>query len=139
MIWFDRILCIYCLDNWYRLRLLYARFAQVITHVVYVICTTDISISDKTSMSFYPMTWFNTNVLYKVLFFYSLYWRNCSYCMLPGQQARFVQCPEGELQKRKEVVHTVTLHEVDVINSRTHGFLALFSGKFALHSSVVDN
>lgn len=42
--------------------------------------------------------------------------------------SRFVQCPEGELQKRKEVVHTVTLHEVDVINSRTHGFLALFSG-----------
>lgn len=41
---------------------------------------------------------------------------------------RFVQCPEGELQKRKEVVHTVTLHEIDVINSRTHGFLALFSG-----------
>ena len=32
---------------------------------------------------------------------------------------RFVQCPEGELQKRKEVVHTVTLHEIDVINSRT--------------------
>jgi len=43
-------------------------------------------------------------------------------------QTRFVQCPEGELQKRKEVVHTVTLHEIDVINSRTHGFLALFSG-----------
>merc|ERR1712210_303371 len=34
----------------------------------------------------------------------------------------------GELQKRKEVVHTVTLHEIDVINSRTQGFLALFSG-----------
>ncbi|XKL63941.1 hypothetical protein PGB90_006305 [Kerria lacca] len=45
-----------------------------------------------------------------------------------GPQTRFVQCPEGELQKRKEVVHTVTLHEIDVINSRTHGFLALFSG-----------
>merc|ERR1712080_14442 len=27
-----------------------------------------------------------------------------------------------------EVVHTVTLHEIDVINSRTQGFLALFSG-----------
>lgn len=40
----------------------------------------------------------------------------------------FVQCPEGELQKRKEVVHTVTLHDIDVINSRTQGFLALFSG-----------
>ena len=39
------------------------------------------------------------------------------------------QCPEGELQKRKEVVHTVSLHEIDVINSRTQGFLALFSGK----------
>ncbi|UKZ54749.1 RuvB-like protein 2 [Trichoderma virens] len=27
-----------------------------------------------------------------------------------------------------EVIHTVTLHEIDVINSRTQGFLALFSG-----------
>ena len=39
-----------------------------------------------------------------------------------------MQTPEGELQKRKEVVHTVTLHEIDVINSRTQGFLALFAG-----------
>lgn len=45
-----------------------------------------------------------------------------------GPQTRFVQCPEGELQKRKEVVHTVSLHEIDVINSRTQGFLALFAG-----------
>ncbi|XP_065070503.1 ruvB-like 2 [Rhopilema esculentum] len=45
-----------------------------------------------------------------------------------GPETKFVQCPEGELQKRKEVVHTVTLHEIDVINSRTQGFLALFSG-----------
>ncbi|KAJ3351467.1 RuvB-like 2 [Kappamyces sp. JEL0680] len=45
-----------------------------------------------------------------------------------SSDTRFVQCPEGELQKRKEVVHTVTLHEVDVINSRQQGFLALFSG-----------
>uniref|UniRef100_A0A8D3EBT2 RuvB-like helicase n=1 Tax=Scophthalmus maximus TaxID=52904 RepID=A0A8D3EBT2_SCOMX len=36
-----------------------------------------------------------------------------------GSQTQFVQCPEGELQKRKEVVHTVSLHEIDVINSRT--------------------
>lgn len=48
--------------------------------------------------------------------------------MLFLHQTKFVQCPEGELQKRKEVVHTVTLHEIDVINSRTQGFLALFSG-----------
>ncbi|NWI64000.1 RUVB2 protein, partial [Todus mexicanus] len=46
-----------------------------------------------------------------------------------GSQTKFVQCPDGELQKRKEVVHTVSLHEIDVINSRTQGFLALFSGK----------
>ena len=41
----------------------------------------------------------------------------------------------GELQKRKEVTHTVTLHEIDVINSRTQGFLALFSGE--LHTQVL--
>jgi RuvB-like protein 2 len=45
-----------------------------------------------------------------------------------GPATRFVQCPAGELQKRKEVVHTVSLHDIDVINSRTQGFLALFSG-----------
>lgn len=45
-----------------------------------------------------------------------------------GPQTRFVQCPEGELQKRKEMVHVVSLHEIDVINSRQQGFLALFAG-----------
>ncbi|KAJ9463378.1 RuvB-like helicase 2 [Diplonema papillatum] len=45
-----------------------------------------------------------------------------------SQNVRFVQTPDGELQKRKEVVHTVSLHEIDVINSRQQGFLALFSG-----------
>lgn len=41
---------------------------------------------------------------------------------------KYVACPEGELYKKKEVVHTITLHEIDVINSRTQGVLALFSG-----------
>lgn len=45
-----------------------------------------------------------------------------------SSNTRFVQTPEGELSKRKEVVHTVSLHEIDVINSRQQGFLALFSG-----------
>ncbi|KII72393.1 RuvB-like helicase 2 [Thelohanellus kitauei] len=45
-----------------------------------------------------------------------------------GSRTKFVKCPEGEVLKRKEVTHTVTLHEIDVINSRTQGFLALFSG-----------
>ncbi|KAK7315945.1 hypothetical protein VNO77_34527 [Canavalia gladiata] len=35
-----------------------------------------------------------------------------------GPQVKFVQCPDRELQKRKEVVHCVTLHEIGVINSR---------------------
>lgn len=46
-----------------------------------------------------------------------------------GPGVRFAQCPEGEIIKRKEVVHTVTLHDVDVINSRAQGFTALFSGE----------
>ena len=45
-----------------------------------------------------------------------------------GAAARFVACPEGELERRREVVHVVTLHEIDVINSRAQGFLALFAG-----------
>lgn len=46
-----------------------------------------------------------------------------------GPQTKFVQCPEGEITKKKEAVHTVTLHDIDVINSRSQGFLALFSGE----------
>ncbi|TYJ42330.1 hypothetical protein E1A91_A03G081800v1 [Gossypium mustelinum] len=54
-----------------------------------------------------------------------------------GPQTKFVQCPDGELQKRKEVVHSVTLHEIDVINSRTQGFLALFTGDTGeIHAEV---
>ena len=49
-----------------------------------------------------------------------------------GAQTRFIQTPEGELQKRKEVTHMVSLHDIDVINSRQQGFLALFSGQYLL-------
>lgn len=45
-----------------------------------------------------------------------------------GSDVKFVACPEGELQKKKELVHTVSLHDIDVVNSRSQGFLALFSG-----------
>ncbi|CAH2354016.1 ruvB-like helicase 2 [[Candida] railenensis] len=45
-----------------------------------------------------------------------------------GSDIKFIQCPEGELQKRKQVEHIISLHEIDVINSRQQGFLALFSG-----------
>lgn len=65
------------------------------------------------------------------LFFIS----TCAKCV----QVNFVHCPEGEIQKRKEVVHTVTLHEIDVINSRTQGFMALFSGDIGeIKSEVRD-
>ncbi|TKR72237.1 hypothetical protein L596_019715 [Steinernema carpocapsae] len=45
-----------------------------------------------------------------------------------GPQTKFVRCPEGEIMKRRETVHTVALHDIDVINSRSQGFMALFSG-----------
>ncbi len=32
------------------------------------------------------------------------------------------------MQKRREVVHTVSVHEINIIKSRTLGFLALFAG-----------
>lgn len=45
-----------------------------------------------------------------------------------GPEVKFVACPDGELQKKRSDVHVVNLHEIDVINSRSQGFLALFSG-----------
>jgi RuvB-like protein 2 len=45
-----------------------------------------------------------------------------------GADTKFVRCPNGELQQWREVVHIVSFHEIDVINSRTQGFMALFSG-----------
>ncbi|GFE55486.1 hypothetical protein BaOVIS_028900 [Babesia ovis] len=45
-----------------------------------------------------------------------------------GPNVKFVPCPSGELQKRQTITHTVTLHDIDVINSRSQGFLALFAG-----------
>ena len=44
-------------------------------------------------------------------------------CVQIGPSTRFVQCPDGELQRRKEVLHVVSLHEIDVINSRTQVLL----------------
>src|SRR5277367_5009035 len=54
-----------------------------------------------------------------------------------GADTKFLQCPDGELQKRRETVHTVSLHDIDVINSRTQGFLALFSGDTGEISSEI--
>ena len=45
-----------------------------------------------------------------------------------AKETKFVQTPVGELCKRKEFVHTVSLHEIDVINSKPQGFLSLFAG-----------
>ena len=43
-------------------------------------------------------------------------------------EVKFVACPEGEIQVKRDQVHTVSLHDIDVINSRAQGILALFSG-----------
>lgn len=45
-----------------------------------------------------------------------------------GSSTRFVACPSGEIAKRREVAHSVSLHDVDVVNSRSAGFMALFAG-----------
>jgi DNA helicase TIP49 (TBP-interacting protein) len=45
-----------------------------------------------------------------------------------GAATKFVATPAGELAKRREVAHAVTLHDIDVVNSRASGFLALFAG-----------
>ena len=45
-----------------------------------------------------------------------------------GSATRFVACPSGEIAKRREVAHSVSLHDVDVVNSRSAGFMALFAG-----------
>jgi len=42
-----------------------------------------------------------------------------------GPGANFVPCPEGELLTVKEEPHTVSFHEIDVLNSRTQGYLSL--------------
>jgi len=53
--------------------------------------------------------------------------RKSDFTVLPPN-VNFIPCPTGEIQQRKEIVHKVTLHEIDVINSRAQGFLALFTG-----------
>ncbi|KAJ6240969.1 ruvb-like 2 [Anaeramoeba flamelloides] len=40
----------------------------------------------------------------------------------------FIECPSGELQKTREVVHMISLHDMDVINSNSRGFEKLFLG-----------
>ncbi|KAM0671778.1 DNA helicase [Ordospora colligata] len=46
-----------------------------------------------------------------------------------GIDARFVPCPDGELMKIREEVQEISLHDVDVVNSKAEGYLALFSGE----------
>ena len=40
-----------------------------------------------------------------------------------GPNTKFVQCPEGELQKRKEVVHVVSLHEARALYLHATAYL----------------
>lgn len=42
---------------------------------------------------------------------------------------KWLPCPEGELIQDKQVTHVLSLHDIDVVNSRAGGYLALFSGE----------
>ncbi|KHJ46771.1 ATPase, AAA family [Trichuris suis] len=54
-----------------------------------------------------------------------------------GPDVKVVSCPSGELQQRHENVHTLTLHDLDIINSRKQGVVALFTGDTGEVSSEV--
>ncbi|CDW59206.1 ruvb 2 [Trichuris trichiura] len=54
-----------------------------------------------------------------------------------GPNVKVVSCPSGELQQRHENVHTLTLHDLDIINSRKQGVVALFTGDTGEVSSEV--
>ena len=51
----------------------------------------------------------------------------------------YITCPNGEIQNHKIVTQTVSLHEIDVLNSRPQGYLALFSGDTGEIKSEIRN
>jgi RuvB-like protein 2 len=52
---------------------------------------------------------------------------------------KFVATPTGEISKRISQTHVVSLHEMDVINSRQSGFLALFAGDVGEITTEIRN
>jgi len=43
-----------------------------------------------------------------------------------GPQVKLVPCPSGEIQSRMEIVNTISLHDIDTINSRLFDFFKFF-------------
>jgi RuvB-like protein 2 len=58
-------------------------------------------------------------------------------CEAIGPNMQIMQTPEGDLTKVREERHLVSFHEVDVINSRSQGYTALFTGETGEISSEV--
>lgn len=46
-----------------------------------------------------------------------------------GPEVKFVSCPEGEVIRKVERTNIVSLHDIDIMNSKNQGYLALFSGE----------
>lgn len=40
-----------------------------------------------------------------------------------------VSCPEGEMFKEVEEIQKISLHEVDALNNKTHGYLGIYNGE----------
>ena len=74
---------------------------------------------------FYTPFYFLFFIFY-FLFLFLLFLLLFFYYFFKGPTTKFVQTPEGELQKKKELTHKVSLHEIDVINSRSQGFYFIF-------------
>lgn len=50
-----------------------------------------------------------------------------------------IPCPEGELFKTVEEVQDLTLHDIDCLNNRTHGYLNLYNGETGEISQEIRN
>ncbi|OAG31798.1 RuvB-like protein 2 [Nematocida displodere] len=56
-----------------------------------------------------------------------------------GPYANFVPCPEGELLSVREERHTVTFHDIDIINSKTQGYLSLMNASAEIPAEIREN
>ncbi|KAI5191800.1 RuvB-like protein 2 [Nematocida sp. AWRm77] len=56
-----------------------------------------------------------------------------------GPNGHFLPCPEGELLRVQEEQHTVTFHEIDILNTKTQGYLSLLNVSTEIPSEIRDS
>lgn len=53
-----------------------------------------------------------------------------------GPNAQFLACPEGELLRLQEESHTVTFHEIDILNTQSQGYHSLLNVPTEIPSEI---